>query len=270
MKKEREAALLGAAEEVALEAARRAGGLLREGFGETHRFRLKTSRVDLVTEYDRRAEELIISTIRENFPEHEVLAEESSGSFRRTGSEYRWLIDPLDGTTNYAHGYPLFAVSIALLQGEEPLLGVVYSPILDELFLAVRRRGATLNGRPIHVSEIADLSRALLSTGFPYDLERIGLNLRLFEQFVHRAQAVRRDGSASLDLCYLACGRFDGFWEMDLKPWDIAAGVVIVRESGGKVSDFSGGELDLYGGEILASNGRLHERMLAVIKEERG
>lgn len=253
----------GAEARVALEAARRAGELLREGFGSNQRFSLKSSRLDLVTEYDRAAEELIIQTIRARFPEHGLLGEE--GSSWRTDAEYRWLIDPLDGTTNFAHGYPIFAVSIALAHGEELLLGAVYNPILDELFFAERGRGATLNGKPIRVSRIDKLGQALLATGFPYDPERIGSNLRLFERFIYRAQAIRRDGSAALNLCYVACGRFDGFWELDLKPWDIAAGALIVREAGGKVTAFSGGELDLYGNEVLASNGLLHEELLAVL-----
>jgi myo-inositol-1(or 4)-monophosphatase len=249
--------------EVALEAARRAGELLKEGFGSNRGFSLKSSRLDLVTEYDRAAEELIIEVIRARFPEHGLLAEE--GSSYRANSEYRWLIDPLDGTTNFAHGYPIFAVSIALARGEELLLGVVYNPALEELFFAERGRGATLNGKPIRVSMVDKLSGALLATGFPYDPGRIGANLRLFERFIYRAQAIRRDGSAALNLCYVACGRFDGFWELDLKPWDIAAGALIVREAGGMVTAFSGGELDLYGNEVLASNGKIHEEMIAVL-----
>ncbi len=254
---------MGTEAEVALEVARRAGQLLREGFGSNHRFSLKTSRLDLVTEYDRAAEELIIKAIRSEFPQHGLLGEE--GSSYRADSEYRWLIDPLDGTTNFAHGYPVFAVSIALARGEELLLGVVYNPVLEELFFAERGRGASLNGSPIRVSEIDSLSRALLATGFPYDPGRIGLNLRLFERFIYRAQAIRRDGSAALNLCYVACGRFDGFWELDLKPWDIAAGALIVREAGGKVTDFRGRGFSLYGNEVLASNGRLHPEMVAVL-----
>ncbi|MCR4404422.1 MAG: inositol monophosphatase [Candidatus Acetothermia bacterium] len=252
--------------EVALEAARAAGELLREGFGANQRFALKSSRLDLVTEYDRRSEALIVDKIGARFPDHEILAEESSASLRGTGSPYRWLIDPLDGTTNFAHGYPIFAVSIALARDDEPLLGVVYNPVLDELFFAERGRGAMLNGRPIRVSGIDKLGQALLATGFPYDPGQIGLNLELFERFIYRAQAIRRDGSAALNLCYVACGRFDGFWELDLRPWDIAAGALIVREAGGEVTAFSGGELDLYGNEVLASNGKIHQEMVAVLR----
>jgi len=256
-----------ALKETALRAARWAGEVLREGFGREHEFSLKSSRVDLVTEYDRRAEEVIIEVIRERFPDHGLLAEESPGLARE--AEYRWIIDPLDGTTNYAHNYPIFALSIALERAGEVILGLVYGPILDELFLAERGRGATLNGERIHVSRTAELSQALLATGFPYDLERIGLNLRHFANFIHRAQGVRRDGSAALNLCYLACGRLDGFWEMDLKPWDVAAGALIVAEAGGRVSDFSGGELEIYGNEILASNGLIHAEMIRVLRGAR-
>jgi myo-inositol-1(or 4)-monophosphatase len=253
-----------ALKETALSAARRAGEILKEGFGKAHKFSLKSSRVDLVTEYDRRSEEAIIEIISGRVPNHGLLAEESPSS--GIEAEYRWIIDPLDGTTNYTHNYPLFAVSIALERAGEIILGLVYSPILQELFLAERGGGATLNGEPIHVSRIPKLERALLATGFPYDLGRIDINLAYFTGFLHRAQAVRRDGSAALDLCYLACGRFDGFWEMDLRPWDVAAGALIVAEAGGRVSDFSGGELDIYGNEILASNGLIHAEMVRVLR----
>jgi len=247
-----------------LAAARAGGAVLREGFGKTHKFRLKSSRVDLVTEHDRRSEEVIIAVIKRRFPEHSILSEERAPV--DTGSTYKWIIDPLDGTTNYTHNYPIFAISIALERAGEIVLGLVYSPILDELFLAERGRGATLNGKPIHVSRTAELSQALLATGFPCELERISLNLKYFADFIHRAQAVRRDGSSALDLSYLACGRFDGLWEMDLRPWDVAAGALIVREAGGRASGFSGGELDIYGNEILASNGLIHQEMVQVLE----
>ncbi len=253
--------------EVARAAAKRAGQLLGEGFGEAHQFRYKSSRVDLVTEFDRRSEEEIIGVIREHFPDHGILAEESK-SFE-TAAEYRWIIDPLDGTTNYAHGFPLFAVSIAVERRGELLLGIVYSPVLDELFFAQAGKGASLNGEPIKVSRTDHLHGSMLATGFPYNLDRIEANLIHFGNFAHRAQAVRRTGSAALDLCYVACGRFDGFWELDLKPWDVAAGALIIGEAGGEVSDFSGGELDIYGDEALASNGRIHQEMIQVLGEQR-
>ncbi len=269
--------LLAALQRVALRAARAAGEVLRGGFGRCHRYELKSSRVDLVTDYDRRSEEEIVRVIQRAFPDHAILSEEraqaqeqeqeGTGPSSSAESEFKWIIDPLDGTTNYAHGYPLFAVSIALERAGELLLGVVYNPVLEELFLAVRGRGATLNGRPIRVSQTERLSQALLATGFPYELERVGLNLEFFRRFIYRAQAIRRDGAAAPDLCYVACGRFDGFWELDLKAWDIAAGVLIVKEAGGRVSDFSGDELDLYGNEILASNGLIHEEMVQVLQE---
>lgn len=253
--------------EVALAATRRAGELLREGFGELHQFSLKSSRVDLLTEFDQRAEQEILKVIRRHFPDHGILAEESPSY--QGESEYRWIIDPLDGTTNYAHGFPIFAVSIAVERAGELWLGAVYSPILDELFFARAGEGATLNGEPIRVSRTDKLSNALLATGFPYELGRIDANLAHFANFAHRAQAVRRAGAAALDLCYVACGRFDGFWELDLKPWDVAAGALIVREAEGMVSDFRGGELDIHGDEILASNGLIHDELIEVLGERR-
>lgn len=252
--------------EVALAAAKQAGGLLREEFGTAHQFSLKSSRSDLVTEFDHRSEEMIIEVIREHFPDHEILAEESPPC--ETQSEYRWIIDPLDGTTNYAHGFPLFAVSIAVEQrGGELLVGVVYSPVLDELFFAQAGKGATLNGKPIKVSRTDHLNSSMIATGFPYNLDRIEANLIHFGKFAHRAQAIRRAGAAALDLCYVACGRFDGFWELDLKPWDVAAGALIIREAEGRVSDFSGENCDVYGEEILASNGKIHREMIRVLGE---
>ncbi len=251
--------------EVALAAAKRAGQLLREGFGQPHGFRLKSSRVDLVTEFDHRSEQTIIEIIAERFPDHGILAEESPQG--KPGVGYRWIIDPLDGTTNYAHGFPLFAVSIAVERRGELLVGVVYSPILEELFFAQAGEGATLNGEPIRVSRTDHLKGSMLATGFPYDLDRIEANLVHFANFAHQAQAVRRAGSAALDLCYVACGRFDGFWELDLHPWDVAAGALMIGEAGGRVSNFTGEACDIYGDQVLASNGRIHQEMIRVLGE---
>jgi myo-inositol-1(or 4)-monophosphatase len=249
--------------------AREAGAILLEGYGRTHAPELK-GRIDLVTEYDRRSEALLLARIAERFPGHAVLAEES-GAHAATGSGTpRWIVDPLDGTTNYAHNYPFFGVSIAAEFEGAVVAGVVYDPVRDEMFAAARDRGATLDRRPIHVSEIARIEDALLVTGFPYDVrehpERI---LPLFHAFLMRAQGVRRDGSAALNLCYAACGRFDGFWEFHLSPWDMAAGTLILREAGGTVTDLAGGPFRLDGREILASNTRLHEPMRRMIAEAR-
>jgi len=249
--------------DAASEWAREAGAVLLEGYGRTHAPEHK-GRIDLVTEYDRRSETLLLSRVRAKFPNHEILAEES-GEHEASGP-VRWLIDPLDGTTNFAHNYPFFAVSIGAEAQDGLVAGVVYDPVRDELFAAARGKGATLNGRPIHVTDAARLEDALLVTGFHYSIrETPEPTMSLFREFLMRAQGVRRDGSAALNLCYLACGRFDGFWEAHLSPWDMAAGVLIAREAGGLVTDWDGGAFRLDGKRILASNGALHEPMRGVI-----
>lgn len=248
--------------------AREAGAILREGYGRAHTPERK-GRIDLVTEYDRRAERLLLESLAARFPGHAVLAEESGASTvagATSGPSVRWLIDPLDGTTNFAHNYPFFCVSIAAEVDGVLTAAAVYDPVRDELFAAHAGGGATLNGRPIRVSDIARLEDALLVSGFPYDVrEHPERSVPLFQAFLMRAQGLRRDGSAALNLCYLATGRFDGFWEGHLAPWDMAAGVLIVREAGGVVSDYAGGPFRLDGREILASNGRLHEEMKSVL-----
>jgi myo-inositol-1(or 4)-monophosphatase len=247
----------------ALEIAREAGAILREGWGGHHHTERK-GRIDLVTESDRRSEELLVARVRERFPDHSILAEESGASGAPTG--VRWLIDPLDGTTNFAHNYPFFCVSIGVEVDGELAAGVVHDPIRGETFAAARGHGATLDGHPIHVSDIAAVEDALLVTGFHYSIrERPEPTLSLFREFLLRAQGVRRDGSAALNLCYLACGRFDGFWEARLSPWDMAAGVLIVREAGGTVTDFAGGRFRLDGHQILTANASLHAAMRGVI-----
>jgi len=253
--------------ERALELAKRAGEIQVRRLRDRHRIEYK-GEIDLVTEVDRECEELIIGGIREGFPEDDVLAEETHRSLR--GSPYRWLVDPLDGTTNYAHGYPVFCVSIALEYRGELQFGVVYDPTREELFWARRGEGAFLNGERISVSETAELSKGLLVTGFPYDLKEDPVNnLDHFCNLIMEAQAIRRDGSAALNLCYVACGRFDGFWELKLWPWDVAAGALIVQEAGGTVTDFSGDPFDPYGLEILASNGLIHRQMIEVLRKGR-
>jgi len=247
--------------------AREAGALLLEGYGRIHAPERK-GRIDLVTDYDRRSERLLLARVAERFPGHAVLAEESGAHAGAAGDAGapRWLIDPLDGTTNFAHNYPFFCVSIGVESGGALVAGAVYDPVRDELFAAARGGGATLNSAPIHVSAIDRLEDALLVTGFPYDVrEHPERHVPDFTAFLTRAQGVRRDGSAALNLCYLACGRFDGFWERHLAPWDMAAGVLIVREAGGTVTRFDGSAFALEERQILASNGRIHEQMRAVV-----
>jgi myo-inositol-1(or 4)-monophosphatase len=247
---------------VALDAARGAGQLLREQLGGVRRIQHKRSVIDLVTEMDGRAEALIVERLRGAFPDHAILAEESGATDGR--SEYRWLIDPLDGTTNYAHGVPIFAVSVALERAGVVELGVAYDPSRDECFVAERGRGATLNGQAIRVSSADALDRALLVTGFPYDIRTTAeTNLPEYAALSKRAQAVRRLGSAVLDLSWVACGRLDGYWEFSLGAWDMAAGGLIVSEAGGRVTSVRGGPWRLEGPGILASNGLVHEAILA-------
>jgi len=256
------------------ELARAAGAVLREGHGRAHRPERK-GRIDLVTEYDRRAERVVIEGLARRHPDHAVLAEESGASppasARPSGGStaspsVRWIVDPLDGTTNFAHNYPFFCVSVAAEVEGALTAGAVYDPVRDELFSAAAGSGATLNGAALEVSDIEQVEDALLVTGFPYDVrEHPERSLPLFEAFLMRAQGVRRDGSAALNLCYLAAGRFDGFWEGHLSPWDMAAGVLIVREAGGRVTNYEGGEFRLERPEILASNGRIHEEMTTLL-----
>ena len=249
--------------ETAIDAARKAGRMLKERLGNAGCVEYKGA-VDIVTEMDRRAEALIISRIRETFPDHGFLTEESAEITSASGR--RWIIDPLDGTTNYSHGFPMFCVSIAFEDSGGVATGVIYDPMLDELFVAEKGKGATLNGSPVKVSSTDKLDKSLLATGFPYDLRTSeNNNLDHFYNFAVRAQAIRRAGSAALDMCYIACGRFDGFWEMKLNPWDTAAGALMIEEAGGGLSDFSGGEFSIYGKECLATNGRIHAEMLDVL-----
>ena len=250
----------------AIQTARDAGHLLAERFGRSLRISNK-SELDLVTESDLASERLIIDRIKTYYPRHTILAEESgaSASSDREESERRWIIDPLDGTTNYAHGYPCFCVSIGLEFKGRMEIGVIYDPLRDELFAAERGDGVTLNGHRVSVSSTNSLNSALLCTGFPYDVRERGEFARHFANFIMNAQAVRRDGSAALDLAYVACGRFDGFWEEGLHPWDVAAAVLMIEEAGGRVSRYDGSPFDIYRPPILASNGLIHEQMIRVL-----
>lgn len=255
-------------ERVARAAVARAGALLRARYRECHDVTFKSD-VDLVTASDHEAERIIVEALREAFPDHGIVAEESEPRVGRDA--HRWYVDPLDGTTNFAHGYPHFAVSVALAWAEELVLGIVHDPIREETFTALRGGGAHLNGVPIGVSHVAVLARGLLGTGFPYDRrQHAAFYLTFWERALRAAQGVRRGGAAALDLCYVACGRLDGFWEWKLKPWDTAAGRLIVEEAGGRVTDFAGGPHRLSGEETAASNGVLHDDLLRMIVEARG
>lgn len=253
--------------ETAVGAGRAAGKLLLEYARSGFRVRHKNP-IDLVTDADHAAEQLIISHIRARFPMHRFLAEEQ-GHVEPSPSPYLWVIDPLDGTTNFAHGYPAYCVSIGLEYQGRCILGVVVDPSRDELFTAAEGSGAQLNGQTISVSETSILGASLLVTGFAYDIrETARNNLDHFAKFALKAQGLRRTGSAALDLCYVAAGRFDGFWEVRLNPWDMAAGSVIVQQAKGQLTDFSGAELSIYGQELVASNGHIHQAMLTVLHED--
>lgn len=246
------------------EVAIKAGELLMEYYKEDLSMYLKGD-INPVTIADTESEKLIIGEIKKAFPHHSILAEETGGE--KQESEWLWVIDPLDGTTNYAHHYPSFCVSIALLKKCKPIMGVIYHPLLNEFFYAERGNGAYLNDRPIKVSNVDKLDKAFLTTGFAYDVhETEDDNVDNFHAFLKRSMAIRRGGSAALDLAYTACGRFDGFWEMRLHPWDTAAGILMVEEAGGRVTTFDGGDFDIYKKEILATNGLIHNDMIDVLK----
>jgi myo-inositol-1(or 4)-monophosphatase len=258
------AALLSLVRGVALEAAT----LLAGAVGQRHTITTKGTGVDLVTEVDLASEKLILSRLRAAFPGDHILAEESGGAQQRGGR--RWLIDPLDGTTNYAHGFPFFCVSIGLEIDGELELGVVRAPLLGWEFAAARGLGATLNGQPIHVSSITEMERALLATGFPYDRKTSPENN--FDNFIalqKQAGAVRRAGSAALDLCMVAAGWLDGYWELKLSPWDLAAGVLIAREAGARVTALDGSPFQLENGRVVATNGHLHDPLVAALERVR-
>jgi myo-inositol-1(or 4)-monophosphatase len=252
----------------AIQTARDAGSILADRLGRALQVSNKGD-IDLVTEADLASEKLIIDRIKSHYPRHAILAEESGATdgieIVPGRSDWKWIIDPLDGTTNYAHGYPCFCVSIAVERAGAIEIAVVYDPTRDEMFAAERGRGATLNERRTRVSSVDDLNAAMLCTGFPYNVRERPNFAREFSNFTMEAQAVRRDGSAALDLAYIACGRFDGFWEDGLKAWDVAAGVLLIEEAGGRVTDFTGAALDIYTPKVLASNGLVHKAMMRVL-----
>ena len=250
----------------AIQVARDAGNLLVQRLGSAQIS--NKGDIDLVTEADIAAEELIIDRIRSHYPLHGILAEESGEAVQQgpSRSEWKWIVDPLDGTTNYAHGYPCFCVSIAVEHAGALEIGVVYDPMRDEMFAAERGQGATLNERRIRVSSVEALNGAMMCTGFPYDVRTRPDFARDFTNFTLHAQAVRRDGSAALDLAYIACGRFDGFWEDGLNPWDIAAGAILISEAGGRITNYENEALDIYTKKVVASNGRVHDAMLQLLR----
>lgn len=253
--------------QVAIQAALKAGDILSKNRGRVKRVDYK-GKINIVTEIDLLSERTIITTIKKNFPDHSILTEESEE--QKTDSIYKWIIDPLDGTTNYAQDFPSYCISIALEKEGSIILGVVYNPLLDELFASEVGKGAFLNRRRISVSSTRDLSRSFLATGFPYDIRESKItNLDHFANFATRSLAVRRAGSAALDLCYLAMGRFDGFWELKLSPWDTAAATLLVQEAGGKVTDFEGKRYSIYSKHLLATNGKIHQQMIRVLKRGR-
>jgi myo-inositol-1(or 4)-monophosphatase len=260
--------------EIAVTIAREAGALLMEGFGQETHIEHKSSTLDWVTQYDKASETLIVARLQAAFPEHGLVGEE--GTNTGEDGDYRWYIDPLDGTTNYAHGFPVFCVSMGLYHGDDPILGVIYDPVNDECFTAISGEGAYLSGRlgekRLQVSTETNLTAALLATGFPYDVHTSPENnLNYVNLFVRRAQGIRRSGSAALDAAYVAAGRLDGYWELKVFCWDMAAAILLVQEAGGRVTFLNGEPIRLdYRFDVLVSNGRLHQQMLDTIAEAQG
>lgn len=248
----------------AKETAVQAGNILLEKFGKRIHIS-KKGEIDLVTEADLASEKFIIERIKTRYPLHAILAEESGDAVLIGDGDWKWIIDPLDGTTNYAHGYPCFCVTIAVEYDGEIVIAVTYDPTRDELFAAERGDGASLNNKTISVSETDKLGDALLVTGFPYDISKRDNFAEHFTDMLLKSRAVRRDGSAAIDLAYVACGRFDGFWEDGLNPWDMAAGVLLVEEAGGRVSYYDGSKFSIYRSPLCASNGSIHEDMLEIL-----
>jgi myo-inositol-1(or 4)-monophosphatase len=251
--------------ETAVEIAREAGALVAN-YHERHVPFESKGEFDLVTEADRASEKLIVERLRSRFPLHAIVAEEGGGY--ESASEYRWFIDPLDGTTNFAHGFPMFCISMGLERAGEPIAGVVFDPIRGELFTAERGAGAFLNNHRIHVSKAARINESLASTGFPSRKRQHNINIHFYYQLAMASHGVRRTGSAALDLSYVACGRLDFFWEFGLKPWDMAAGALLVQEAGGRISEMTGGPLSVTSSEhILADNGLLHDEILSAFAD---
>jgi myo-inositol-1(or 4)-monophosphatase len=249
---------------VATQAALRAGGIQKAKYGQEIEVR-KKGEIDLVTEVDRACEDAILETIRARFPDHDIVTEETA--LPRRGSPFVWYVDPLDGTTNFAHRYPFFCSSVALAKDGVVIAGAVYDPLKEELFTGERGAGAHLNGKRLHVSSAASLLESLLLTGFPYDLrDDVEGHLRSFNRLMAHARAIRRDGAAALDLSYVAAGRADGFWEGRLNAWDFAAGLLFVEEAGGRATRFDGRPVPLVADEVAATNGHIHDLLLEVVE----
>jgi myo-inositol-1(or 4)-monophosphatase len=251
--------------ETLIKAAQEAGKIILQYFNGAFTIDHKDGINNLVTEVDKLAEGRIIEIIRKDFPSHSIISEEVGELMQQ--SDYQWIIDPIDGTVNFAHGVPICCVSIALMHLDKLIAGAVYNPMMNEFFFAERGKGATLNGQPISISKKNDFETALLVTGFPYNWPDVGEHpVKVFERFVLKGLPVRRLGSAALDLCWVACGRFDGFWEYNLSPWDVAAGYLLVEEAGGKITNFEGAPYNVFDKQTLATNGLIHEDMLAAIR----
>ena len=249
----------------AVEYALKAGEIIRKNYEQDIRIEFK-SRIDIVTEVDKKVEDMLVSLIHKDFEGHDIVTEETH--IEKTGSEFIWYIDPLDGTTNYSHGFPFFCVSIGVFQNDEPIVGIVYDPIRDEFFESKKGGISMMNGKVISPSKIDTIERSLLSTGFPYDIrETDNNNVDYFTHMIYLAQAIRRGGSAALDLCYVACGRLDGYWELKLSPWDTAAGILILRNAGGVITDIRGETKSLLFKEIAATNGLIHDILLDELRK---
>lgn len=261
--------MLNEALQVAIETARAAGEILRTGLSQPHEIHLKGNATDIATETDAAAEKLIVERLQAAFPQHSILGEEG-GAYDAEGAEYRWVIDPLDGTTNFTHGIPHFSVSIALTDSNGwPVVGVVYAPLLDECFAVLKGHGTTLNDAPLYVSKTPILSQSVIASGFPYDKwHDTRNNVDHWGNFVVRSRGIRRMGSAALDLAYVAAGRFDGYWEQKLSPWDMMAGALLVQEAGGRVSGFDGTPEAIRATKpnLVASNTLIHEEILAILR----
>lgn len=247
-----------------IEVSKIAGEIIKEGFGQQFAIEYKTNESNLVTEIDKKSEEAIISYIKKNFPGHGIIAEESGTEM--SDSEYTWVIDPIDGTTNFAHGLPIFSVSIGVTRKDEIICGAIYDVMRDTIYTAEKGSGAFANDARINVSKNSNLATSVLVTGFPYNIKENPDNaIEKFGEFVKASRAVRRLGSAAIDMCYVAQGVFDGFWEVSLNPWDICAGILLVREAGGVVTDYADNEIDIFSKQVLATNGHVHNAMLDVL-----